>query len=350
MAGVFAAACREYEARPAYRVGGDWITYAECHRRVAQIAASLDESLSECRRSTGQQARIAVMLPNSAHVLELYFVAALTDSIVLPLDHRLSRSAIETRLRANGASVLVTSDDLCATLTRIRWESVPVRTIIWTGTGGDLSVEDHRTWGSLLAAEPSVGRPSRPAPTSFLQGFATPTGRAETVLHTHHDVLDQSVATIEALALSSQPDQCWGHVGPMSNVGAAAFAWIGLLLGARHVFHEQQHDVVGVAARLAGERVTMVTLPPSVLRMLCASDSIGALRFPDLRGILVDGAAPDQELLVRAAGAFDCDLIVPIGVLDAGRVRSGQSQRAARTLAPTPGHPIRTMTDRTYRP
>jgi hypothetical protein len=40
MANLFGAACREYQARPAYRVDGTWITYATAcawlpHRGVA---------------------------------------------------------------------------------------------------------------------------------------------------------------------------------------------------------------------------------------------------------------------------------------------------------------------------
>src|SRR5262249_5826452 len=188
------------------------------------------------------------------------------------------------------------------TLAEIDWDTLSVQTIIWTSAPIDLPVKEHRTWDSLLTeVPPSVPATSWPVPTSYLQGFATSgtTGRTKAVLHSHRNVYVHSFATIQALELSPDDDHCWGHFGPMYHVGDAAFVWIALLLGARHVFHENQLQFDEVAKLLSDEHVTIVKLVPSMLQLMCGSDSIGALQFPDLRWILTGVAAPDPALVHR---------------------------------------------------
>ena len=126
-----------------------------------------------------------------------------------------------------------------------------------------------------------------------------------------------SFATIQALELSADDDHCWGHFGPMFHVGDAAFVWIALLLGARHVFHENQLHFEEVGKLLAGEHVTIVKLVPSMLQLMCESESIKALRFPGLRWILTGGAALDPALVHRVATLFDCDVIQGYGMTEA---------------------------------
>ena len=320
MASLFGAACREYRARPAYRVDGKWITYADCGARVSRIAASLRDRLVRYRQATGKQPTIALLLPNSYHVLEFFFTAAVTHSILFPLNHRLSAAEIEAGLRASGAMILLTSDAFAEKLAEIHWDTLSVQTIIWTSAPVDFPVEERRSWDSLLAeAAPPACEPYLPTPSSYLQGFGTSgtTGRTKTVLHSHHNVYVHSFATIQALDLSADDDHCWGHFGPMFHVGDAAFVWIALLLGARHIFHENQLHFEEIGKLLAEEHVTIVKLVPSMLQLMCESGSIKALKFPDLRWILTGGAAPDPALVHRVATLFDCDLIQGFGMTEA---------------------------------
>ena len=269
---------------------------------------------------TEKQPTIAVLLPNSYYVLEFFFTAAVTNSILFPLNHRLSAAEIEAALRTSGAVILLTSDAFVETLTEIRWDTLSVQTIIWTSGSVDLPIEEHRSWDSLLSeATPPAREPSLPTPSSYLQGFGTSgtTGRSKTVLHSHQNVYVHSFATIQALELSADDDHCWGHFGPMFHVGDAAFVWIALLLGARHIFHENQLHFEEVGKLLADEHVTIVKLVPSMLKLMCESASIKALKFPDLRWILTGGAAPDPALVHRVATLFDCDLIQGFGMTEA---------------------------------
>ena len=174
MATMFAVSCREYGTRPAYRVNGDWITYADCAARVTAVSLSFNDFLSEYRERTGKQAVIAVLLPNCHVTLESFFVAALTRSIVFPINHRLIPSEIENALRASGATVLLTSNAFKDTLSEITWNNVAVSTIVWTDEPVELPVRDQRSWNKLLSgsAADHVLRPTS-TPDTFLQGFNT---------------------------------------------------------------------------------------------------------------------------------------------------------------------------------
>ena len=261
MAALFAVACREYCTRPAYRVGDDWITYADCAARVTAVSASLEDFLSEYRERTGKQAVIAVLLPNCHVALESFFVAALTHSIIFPVNHRLIASEIENALRASGATILLTSNAFKNVLSHITWDKVDVSTIVWTDEPVEFPVRDQRSWSTLLFG-PTTDRGPRPTPTpdAFLQGFNTSgtTGKTKTVLHSHRNVRTHSLASIEALDLTPHDTHCWAHVGPMFHVGDAVFVWIAMLLGARHVFHENQFENAEVSRLISAEHVNVV--------------------------------------------------------------------------------------------
>jgi fatty-acyl-CoA synthase len=320
MADLFVAACDKHRAQPAYKVDGKWITYADCAARVAGIAASVHDTLRDCGAEKGSQPVIAVLLPNSYFVLECFFVAAVTRSIIFPMNDRLSAAELERGLRASGATVLLTSDFYAKMLSAMDWSSVPVKTILWTGNAIDLPVSDQRIWAPLQPESPIDRNPRLfEGVPAYLHGFNTSgtTGQIKTILHSHSNVLAHSLASIDALGIDAADRHCWAHVGPMFHVGDAVFVWIALLLGAKHVFHDNQLLVGEVANLLAAERVTIVKLVPSMLQILCGSDALKGLKFPDLRWILTGGAAPDAALIHRTAELFGCDFIQGYGMTEA---------------------------------
>src|SRR5262249_13725690 len=299
MASLFSAACSRFASRPAYQVDSAWITYADCNARVSNMAASLRGILEANAHHGGKQPVIAILLPNGSAVLELFYMAALTHSIVFPINHRLPPTEIASNLRTSGATILVTSDLFRKTLPEIPWKDLPVQTIIWASTAITLPVREHRTWDSLLTSSvPGFDLPGPALPSAYLQGFGTSgtTGEIKTVLHSHYNVFRHSLASIDALQLKQDDSHCWGHFGPMFHVGDAVFVWIATLLGARHVFHDNQLNFSEVVQIMSSEGVTIVKLVPSLLQLICGSATLRSLSFPKLRWILTGGAPLDVAL------------------------------------------------------
>jgi non-ribosomal peptide synthetase-like protein len=320
MASLFSAACSRFASRPAYQLDGAWITYADCNARVSNMAVSLRGILDAREHHSGKQPVIAILLPNEPAVLELFYMAALTHSIVFPINHRLPSTEIASNLHTSGATILVTSDLFRKTLLEIPWKDLPVRTIIWTSTAIALPVRETRSWDSLLTSSmPGFALPGAALPSAYLQGFGTSgtTGQIKTVLHSHYNVFKHSLASLDALQLQQDDYHCWGHFGPMFHVGDAVFVWIATLLGARHVFHDNQLHFAEVVQIMSSEGVTIVKLVPSLLQLICSSDALRGLSFPKLRWILTGGAPLDFALAQKSARLFGCDIVHGYGMTEA---------------------------------
>src|SRR5262249_4200756 len=236
------------------------------------------------------------------------------------INHRLPPTEIASNLRTSGATILVTSDLFRKTLPEIPWKDLPVQTIIWASTAITLPVREHRTWDSLLTSSvPGFDLPGPALPSAYLQGFGTSgtTGEIKTVLHSHYNVFRHSLASIDALQLKQDDSHCWGHFGPMFHVGDAVFVWIATLLGARHVFHDNQLNFSEVVQIMSSEAVTIVKLVPSLLQLICGSATLRSLSFPKLRWILTGGAPLDVALARKSARLFGCDIIHGYGMTEA---------------------------------
>jgi uncharacterized oxidoreductase len=320
MADLFRETCRAYADRPAYKIGDAWLSYSECAARVLGIAASLRATLQRHFATTGQQPVIAVLLPNSYVALESFFVAAVTHSIVFPLNARLSLAELERGIRASGATILLTSDSYASTLLALDWSATKVETVVWAASAAELPVAHHLVWEPVQSPALDDCQPAWAQHLSvYLHGFNTSgtTGRIKTILHSTDNVVAHTVASIAALGLGGDNEHCWAHIGPMFHVGDAVFVWIATLIGARHVFHDHQLHVGDVARLLANNRVTIVKLVPSMLQIMCGSEALKGLSFPDLKWILTGGAAPDATLIRKTESFFGCDFIQGYGMTEA---------------------------------
>ena len=108
MAVAFLASCFRFADRPAYRIDGEWITWAECAARIGRLANQLLGALPQ-QAGPNRTPVVAALLYNSPLRLELFYAAALGNFALLPVNHRLT--AVETDdVLANGAAeLLVTS-------------------------------------------------------------------------------------------------------------------------------------------------------------------------------------------------------------------------------------------------
>lgn len=316
MADIFRQSCDRFADREAYAVDGRWITYGEARERVERLAASL----AGLNAPTDQQPVIATLLPNCEHILETFYAAAVSGAVVFPVNHRLATAELAGVLKTSGAGVLITASSYAPVLSQLDWSALTIRAIVWTDR-----VIDHfeqcqgLLWSSLVSPHVPQIEGREPGPEAYLQCFGTSgtTGTPKAILHTHRSVAAHSLATISALHLKSSEEHCWGHFGPMFHVGDAAFVWIGVMLGVRHVFNSNPLDFKGVAELMASAGVTICKVSPSMLKLMVLSGVVSSLKFPKLRWILTGGAAPDPTLVRQTAELFGCDFIQGYGMTEA---------------------------------
>ena len=79
--------------------------------------------------------------------------------------------------------------------------------------------------------------------------------------------LTHAAATMAALGLSAVDGHCWGHFGPIFHVGDVAFVWVGLLIGARHLFLGNQLQLGMTVGAMASEEVTITWRQGPMSRM-----------------------------------------------------------------------------------
>ena len=240
-----------------------WRVWGRAHR--------LAFSLNELR---GAHPVLGTLLPDSFHLLEMYYAAGLTGSVLFPANHRLAPEELAGIFRTSGAGVLVTSSEFEDRLAQLDWDELPVHTIVWLDRICRVTDRTrHLTWSTLLSERSDGPLPPAPAPEAHLQGFGTSgtSGEPKMILHTHASVLSHSLASMEALDLRPSDEHCWGHFGPMFHVGDAAFVWIATMLGARHVFLANPLDFRRGADLLSGSEVSICKIVPSLLKLMVHS-------------------------------------------------------------------------------
>jgi fatty-acyl-CoA synthase len=77
------------------------VTYAEIARRVRALQAGLDEL------GVDPGERVAVVSPNSARMLELFYAVPASGRILVPINFRLRDEEVEYIVDHSGASVLL---------------------------------------------------------------------------------------------------------------------------------------------------------------------------------------------------------------------------------------------------
>ncbi|WP_395687738.1 alpha-hydroxy-acid oxidizing protein, partial [Aestuariivirga sp.] len=310
--------CVRFSGRPAYRIDGQWITWADCARRVGLLAARIIKDIRRPDREDGVPV-VAALLHNSPLLLELFYAATLGGFALLPLNHRLSAGEIDEVLETAAAELLVTSTSLLPKCETLAWCRANIGRTLCDATETPRSSIGARWLEQLPADALADGSPRTPVSPLPVEVFATSgsTGKVKIVPHTDEAVLVHARATMAALGLTAEESHCWAHAGPMFHVGDVAFVWIGLLIGARHVFIENQLQLDLTARTLASEGVTITKLAPSMLALLTQSHALEGMRFPSLKWLLTGGARLDPGLAAQAAARLGCEVLQGYGMTEA---------------------------------
>jgi isopentenyl diphosphate isomerase/L-lactate dehydrogenase-like FMN-dependent dehydrogenase/acyl-CoA synthetase (AMP-forming)/AMP-acid ligase II/acetyltransferase-like isoleucine patch superfamily enzyme/acyl carrier protein len=326
---LFGESCDKFARREAYQVKGEWITYADLFERVCALSQSFDEIIGRTvagPTSPAQQPTIVAVLPNDYPLLELFFVAAATRSILLPVNTRLSPSEISRVLAACDPSILVLDSQWRDLLDDLEWPE-RLHAVVWVGGVRTLPVERRvysLSYEAMVSAQPiHIGRRYQAVDMAdpaavHVEIFCTSgtTGQPKMVPHSHANVLAHVRMTLDALGLSGEPE-CWGHFGPMYHVGDVAFVWGGVAIGARHVFYPKPLRFEDVARVISEQEVTITKLVPTMMRFLVRSEVVARLEFPELKWILTGGDKPERELVDRTREIFGCDFIQGYGMTEA---------------------------------
>ncbi|MEU2349047.1 alpha/beta fold hydrolase [Modestobacter sp. NPDC013298] len=257
----------------AVRAPGASLTFAELGERTAAAARRM-AALVPAGSAPG--APIAVLGTPSPDLVVAAFGALLTGRPLVLLDAQLPAGRLQQVQDVAGAA-------LCVVETGIADRAAEV-TSSWVRT--DLAAVAAAGPTAEPEFEPLPVTPGSPGTIVFTSGS---TGRPKGVVHSHGLLVTEAAITARYTGLT--PDDRFALVLPPSfSLGEHAF--FGSLLNglSLHLYDPRDRGLRGLADWLRSERITVMTLTPSLLRALAGSVPAGR-PLPDLRLVLAAGEA-----------------------------------------------------------
>ena len=250
-----------------------WREVAERVNRTANVLAAIGLAKGDA---------LAVVLPNCLELLDLYWAAAQTGIVIVPLSPLLRGAALLPLLRDAGASAVVSTAELIPILEGIRGDLPAIGDGRWLVTDAPDSGR-YRHLASLfaMAADKAPVAALDPAdPYNIIYSSGT-TGQPKGIVHTH--AIRATYCTSFASAFRMTPESVALHAGSLVFNGAFVTMLPAYFLGARFIL-QARFDPCSFLDTVRLERVTHVMLVPSQIAAIlddagCTRESLASLEM-----------------------------------------------------------------------
>jgi acyl-CoA synthetase (AMP-forming)/AMP-acid ligase II len=292
--------------RVAIHFEGRRITFGELDRRANQVANGL---IAEGVRP---QARIAILSKNVPAFFELWFGAAKTDVVLVPVNFRLAPPEVAFVVEDAGAELLFVGAYFYPLVEKVAHELKSVRRIIALD-GGHSSWPDYSTW---LAAQPA----NDPATTIASEHCAIQmytsgtTGHPKGAQLSHANLLPLAQGGLRQLGDWHENDVNLVCM-PLFHIGGSGWALVGFYRGIDTVLMRDP-DPAAILRLIPEHRITKAFVVPALLLFLLQNPQCRTTDFSSLE-LIVYGASPAPVDLVRnALKVFGCDLAQVYGLTE----------------------------------
>ncbi|MFT2019252.1 long-chain-fatty-acid--CoA ligase [Streptomyces sp. 796.1] len=324
---------------------GRVLTYGELHRESSRIAHAIEAA------GLRPGARVAYLGKESEHYYAILFGCAKSQTVLVPINWRLTAPEVSHILRDSGSELLFLEQEFAPIIDRVP-EAAPA-TLVRLGTGAATAP---------TAAPAASEAPAADAPTAAAVDFATWYGAHPDTAPQQQADPDTPVAQIYTSgttglpkgvvlahrsffairdALASQGlDWIDWRAGDIALIGIPGFH-VGGLWWATQNFNAgvtvvalrafAAHDANALIKELG---VTTACVVPAMLRMMLAEPGVTPEDFRTLRKIVYGGSPISEALLEQSLALFGCEFAQIYGLTETGNT--------AVCLPPAdhvPGHP-----------
>ena len=281
------------------------------HGELAQRAGSLADGLRALGLSPGD--RVAVVLRNCPELLELFFAAALSETILVPIDYRLADAEIRWILEDVQPSAVVLGpgfEGLAGTVAGL-YRLPTLVALAGAGTGPEMIDYEQVGTGKGLDHLAASLDPAIPVMISYTGGT---TGAPKGVVLTHAGFLAsiaQEIAGLELRRETLLAAMPLFHIGIVHALAVLSLGGCVILL--------EGVDLSEICEQIDRHRVTMtVLLPTSVADLL----AIRGHDLSSLQRLLYGGAPMPSHAAVLASERFGQILVGVYGLTESGGVVS----------------------------
>ena len=280
--------------------GANRISYAALGARVDRLV----NALSGLGLERGD--RVAILDRNSLPYLEAYYACPKAGLVFLPLNSRLAAPELEYILADARARALLVSAPFLGLYEEIRDRVPGIETAV--ALGMDTPPAGMHGYEALLAAASPTAPPDPGAPDEVILSYYTSgtTGEPKGVCLTNANMFFGGIDPVMVMRIHR--DDTWLHSAPMFHLADAWAFWSLPMAGGSQVIVHFDPD--GVLAVIERERVSITSLPATLIAMIANHPDIGRYDISSIRQIMYGGSPTPLGVLRKAAETFAEDVFL----------------------------------------